>query len=205
MAKHFAIGTFTVALLTALTMAVESGVATPIDLWLNASLAPARSVATLKVFTILTSLGADGSLIGMALVATALMATDSRRSFLKPLWVAFLGAEASTYAIKYVVDRPRPDLLPGVGRAISPSFPSAHTAGTAALIGILAIIIAAGLPARRARIGTAILAIMVVGLIAFSRLFLNLHYASDVAAGFLVSSFWLLIGTSFVPDTRPRR
>lgn len=35
---------------------------------------------------------------------------------------------------------------------------------------------------------------MLIALIAFSRLFLSVHFASDVAAGLLVGAFWLLVG-----------
>jgi len=54
-------------------------------------------------------------------------------------------------------------------------------------------VIARDLPRSRQRFEVAFWAAMIIGLICFSRVFLSLH-VSDIAAGLLVGTFWLLVG-----------
>ncbi len=63
-----------------------------------------------------------------------------------------------------------------------------------AVYGFLAFLIARTLPATRSRFEAGFWAAILIALIGFSRMILGLHYASDVAAGFLVGLFWLLAG-----------
>lgn len=133
----------------------------------------------------------------MMVVATGFLWADGRPRLILPLWVTFLGAEATTWAAKFIVGRPRPVFLPGVASAVSPSFPSAHATGTMAVPGFIAYAVACNLPGRRARFEVAFWTSVAVTLIGLSRLFLNLHYLTDLASGFLVGILWLLIGFRF--------
>jgi undecaprenyl-diphosphatase len=191
--------------LAALTVAVETAAVTPFDLGFSAALAPFRSAWLVSSFVAITSMGAGGSLVSMALVASALLWRQNRSEDLRPLWVTFLGAEACTWAVKYLLDRHRPVVLPGVTGAMSPSFPSGHTTGTTALICILACLIARDLPERRRRLEVAGAATAIVALIGFSRVFLDLHYLSDVLAGYLVALIWLMIGSALVEMAPTKR
>lgn len=184
--------------LAALTVGVETTAITPLDLGFSALLAPLRTAWLIAIFVAITSMGAEGSLAGMALVASAVFWSCGRSRNLIPLWVTLLGAESVTWTTKYLLDRDRPHLLSGLTRAMSPSYPSAHTTGTTALVGILAYLIARELPDRRHRARVAGTSAAIAGLIGFSRLFLNLHYLSDVLAGALVATVWLLIGSALV-------
>lgn len=190
-----------------LAAGVETGAVTPLDLGFSAMLDPFRTGWLVAIFVAVTSMGAEGSLAGMALVASAVFWSYGRGRNLLPLWVTFLGAESVTWTAKYLLDRDRPRLLSGLSPALSPSFPSAHTTGTTALVGILACLIARELPDRRHRIRVAGTAVAVAGLIGFSRLFLNLHHLSDVLAGALVAVVWLLVGTAMpaAADTPARK
>lgn len=181
-----------------LAVGVETAILTPLDLGFSTLLAPFRTAWLVAIFVAITSMGAEGSLAGMALVASAAFWACGRGRNLLPLWVTFLGAEAVTWTAKYLLDRERPLVLSGLSPALSPSFPSAHTTGTTALVGILACLIARELPDRRHRGRVAGTAIATAGLIGFSRLFLNLHYLSDVLAGALVAGVWLLIGSAMI-------
>lgn len=190
-----------------LTAGVVTGTVTPLDLGFSAMLAPFRTAWLVALFVAVTSMGAEGSLAGMALVASAVFWSCGRGRNLVPLWVTFLGAESVTWTTKYLLDRDRPPLLSGLSPALSPSFPSAHTTGTTALVGILAWLIARELPDHRHRRRVAATAAAVAGVIGFSRLFLNLHHLSDVLAGALVAVGWLLVGTAIpeAADTPARR
>lgn len=158
----------------------------------NAGLAPWRTRVLLAAFAWLTQVGTGAAGAAIALMASGLLWSGGRLALVGPLWLTFVGAQATTWSLKFVTARVRPPFLEGV-TAASPSFPSAHATVSTAIYGFLALAIAEGLPAsaRTAVFGVAGLLIV---LICFSRLFLSLHYLSDVLAGGVVGAAWLVLG-----------
>ena len=112
------------------------------------------------------------------------------------LWLTLLGAEATTWSLKFAAGRLRPPFLPGI-EALSPSFPSAHATVALSLYGYLALVVAAGAPGHRRAVFVCAGAVIV--LIGFSRVFLSLHYLSDVLAGYAVAAAWLWVGWRKAP------
>ncbi|MGM0403922.1 MAG: phosphatase PAP2 family protein [Thermodesulfobacteriota bacterium] len=104
-----------------------------------------------------------------------------------------LGSQFTTNAGKYVLVRHRPEFVAGVA-AITSSFPSGHATSAMAVYGFIAYIIARDLMTTRQRLEIIYWTAVLISIIGFSRMLLGLHYASDVAAGFLVGGFWLLLG-----------
>lgn len=159
----------------------------------NAFFSPYRTPSLIEAFTWITALGAGPAITGMAAVASALLWSQGRAGLLLPLWITFLGAQGTTWAGKYAIGRPRPVFLDAI-TAATPSFPSGHATASTALIGFLAYVTARRLPGGRAKFEVVFWSAAIIGLICFSRIFLSLHYLSDVAAGVLVGVFWLLVG-----------
>lgn len=160
------------------------------DAWVNLALAPLRHPWGVALFAWLTVMGTGAAGVAVAVAASGLLAAG-RGWLVPPLWLALAGAEATTWAAKLLVGRVRPDFLEGVSAA-SPSFPSAHAAVSMALYGFLGLAAASGLPGRRrAVLAAAAAAVLLVG---FSRLYLSLHYLSDVVAGYGVGALWLWLG-----------
>jgi undecaprenyl-diphosphatase len=103
-------------------------------------------------------------------------------------------------------------LRPGAGSAIalpgSPSFPSGHAATGAAVFGLLGLITAAALETRRARIAAVVGGFAVGAGIGASRVVLNVHYVSDVVAGYAyglaVLAVALLVAASIGRHRRTR-
>jgi len=109
------------------------------------------------------------------------------------LWVTCLGALATTSIGKFVIGRHRPEMTIDV-TVVSSSFPSGHATAAMAAYGFIAYAIARVLPSVRERFEVAYWTAVLVLFVGFSRIFLGVHYVTDVVGGFLVGGFWLLIG-----------
>lgn len=173
-----------------------SGIA-HLDARVNALFEPFRTPWLLEIFVQVTSLGTVLSMGVILVIASALLWSMHRLAVLAPLWSSFLGAEVTTWAIKYGLDRVRPDFLQGITES-NPSFPSGHATATTVVIGFIGFIIARELPTRSLRIEVGFWSAMVITAVCLSRLFLSLHYLSDVLCGFLVGSCWLLISVASI-------
>ena len=166
-------------------------------------LTPYRVASLIEVARWITVLGAAPALTAVAAVATGFLWADRRPGFILPLWFAFLGAEATTWIGKYAIGRVRPSFIEAVA-ANSPSFPSGHATGAMAVFGFLAYALARDLDRPRACFEVVFWTAVLIALIGFSRVFLGVHFLSDVASGFLVGGFWLLVGVALVEWRRWR-
>lgn len=115
------------------------------------------------------------------------------------LWIALVGGRWLSTALKALFDRPRPRPvewdLEVFGSAIhfpaSPSFPSGHAVTSVIIFGTLAYLVVRLEPTvrqRRLTLGVAAALILLIGL---SRVYLGVHYPSDVLAGFLAGFIWV--------------
>jgi undecaprenyl-diphosphatase len=101
------------------------------------------------------------------------------------------GATVVSQLVKALVDRPRPSLAQVA--ASGASFPSGHATEATAFYAALAVVAASIVGRRLPRLFIAVAVAIVVLGIAFSRLALGVHYPSDVAAGLLLGSLWVLV------------
>lgn len=138
----------------------------------------------------ITMLG-TGSVV-MAVVAVSglfLWLTRHKHSAVLLLVATFTGLILNNL-LKMGFDRPRPRLFEWGTHAMTSSFPSGH-AMSAATVYVTVAYLAARLQRRRwARWATVIFALVVVVLIAVSRVYLGVHYPSDVAAGVVLGTAW---------------
>ena len=165
--------------------------------------APWRAAAAVRIAAWVTNLGDSATLMAVILVGTGFLWADRRRRLIAPLWLTFLGAQATTWAGKFGFDRARPEFLTDV-TALSPSFPSGHATGAVAVYGFVGYALARELGHARQRFELAYWTSLLVLLIAGSRIYLSVHHASDVAAGLLVGGFWLLVGFAAAELLRAR-
>lgn len=157
----------------------------------NATLAGLRSRAALGAGAWISQIGTGAAGAILCLVASGLFWSDGRTRLVVPIWLAFLGAQATTWSMKFITNRARPNFIEGI-TAASPSFPSAHATVSMVVYLFLALAIAQGVQAGKGAVLA--LASLLILCICFSRMLLSLHYFSDVLAGASVGLFWALIG-----------
>ena len=112
--------------------------------------------------------------------------------------VGFLGAQLLTWLLKATFERPRPSFGDPVATAGWFSFPSGHALSSIALYGALAYLLAGAVRSRRARAAGFAGVALLVAAIGFSRLYLGVHYLTDVLAGYSAGLAWLLFATALL-------
>lgn len=155
----------------------------------------------LQVVAVVTHAG-DPWLLVVAACAIALALALRRRWHLFLPWAVALGGVAgSDEAIKQFVQRPRP--FGGHGFIVETgfSFPSGHAAGSMVFFGMLAWLLLRLWPPQRHRdVITA--AVALIAVIGFSRVVLQVHYLSDVLAGYALGACWLVLGIALGEQLR---
>ena len=164
-----------------------------LDTAVNTSLTAFRAPWLLHVFLLMTIPGTViFATLAVALVSALLFWADRHKSVI-PLWVAFVGAEFTTWAVKYIVNRTRPPFLDGFVE-LNPSFPSGHATASTVVLGFIGYMLAGTLTQRQQRVEAGFWFAAVIASVCLSRVFLSLHYLSDVLAGLSIGGMWLLIG-----------
>jgi membrane-associated phospholipid phosphatase len=107
--------------------------------------------------------------------------------------VAVAGTGGLTIMFKEALGRGRPPLNDALAAADGHAFPSAHAATAAAVFGILAYLYAARLRSWSARVGVWVAAAMLTALVGISRVYLGVHWTTDVIGGWAVGVLWLAV------------
>ena len=137
-----------------------------------------------------TTLGYYWFVAPLLVVATAVFYLKRRRISAVLLPVATLGGMVLTTVLKAVFERARPDLFESGYTASFYSFPSGHATIAAGFYGTLTLLVAWRLRGFR-RWAVVVSGVLLVLLIGFSRLYLGVHYPTDVLAGFLAAPLWI--------------
>jgi membrane-associated phospholipid phosphatase len=144
-------------------------------------------------FERVTWLGNLPVLLTVTVVAVAVLAWKRETLELQLLLLAAVGAEILTVGLKLGFHRERPFYADPLARESTYSFPSGHATVSLAVYGTLAFIIARHLSNRTARIAVLVAAAVLVLLIGFSRLYLGVHFLTDVIAGFALGLAWVTL------------
>jgi membrane-associated phospholipid phosphatase len=143
------------------------------------------------VFAAVTTLGSTPVLALVAGTAAAYLGRErSRDAWL--LIVSLVGAQLLTFFLKAIFARPRPSFDDAVATAGWFSFPSGHALSSIALYGALLYVFTNHLRSPRATLATLGVGLLVAA-IGFSRLYLGVHYLTDVLAGYSAGLAWLLL------------
>lgn len=148
--------------------------------WLNKAVADVSSLGsatviiliTVAAFSLLWIIAQDR--VGAARIATAAG-----------------GAEIWVEVLKRVFEHPRPAIVPYLVEFTGFSYPSGHALAATATYGTLAVIACGHVQHRPGRFAIRLICCAVIGLVAASRIYLGVHYPSDVIAGVLLGTAWL--------------
>ena len=146
------------------------------------------------VAKIVTELGSSVVLIPLVIAAGGWWWW--RRRSLQPfalLAASYAGAEALFWMVKAVTNRARPPDPVAVQHFSGLAFPSGHATQAAAVWGMLAALIAASSASWRRKVTVWTSAIVTVGLVGLTRLYLGAHWLTDVLAGWALGALWLTV------------
>lgn len=121
------------------------------------------------------------------------------------LAIASAGAWICTVATKSIIEKARPTEVEHLVRVSGYSYPSGHSLAAAALYLTIAIIAGSHLKVRSSKAVLFAGAALLVGLVGLSRVYLGVHYPSDVASGVSLGAAWALILAAGLAATTARR
>jgi undecaprenyl-diphosphatase len=137
-----------------------------------------------------TGLGSVAVLSFVVLSAALFLALSGKRAGALAILIAGGGAAALGVLLKGWFDRPRPDLVPHAVRVFDESFPSGHATGAAAVYLTIGVLLARAVPDPEAKLWLVLVTITIALLVAASRVYLGVHWPTDVLAGLAVGAFW---------------
>lgn len=149
--------------------------------WLQAAMVDFTALGGAPVLTLVTILAA-GSLLAMRKYSTAIFVILS----------VSCGALLSFF-IKSLFVRPRPEIVPHLVEVTSTSFPSGHAMNSAIVYLTLAVLLARTEVNRQIQFYLVGCAIGLTLLVGTTRVFLGVHWPSDVLAGWVVGASWAVL------------
>lgn len=163
------------------------------DSWLENLLFLEQTQFLTSMFSFVTVLGNTVIVVAiMLIVGIALFFLKFHSAYVVGLATTLVGAGATNFIMKALIGRERPDGITQTIVETSSSFPSGHATFSLALYGFLTYFLCKHYPKYSTLFIT--LGSLLIIAIGFSRLYLGVHFPSDVLAGFALGGLWLLIG-----------
>jgi undecaprenyl-diphosphatase len=106
---------------------------------------------------------------------------------------ATIGGTFVSLLLKNLFDRPRPEIVPHLSHVMTSSFPSGHSMLAAVVYLTLGSLLAAVMPTRGLKVYVLAVAVLLTIFVGLSRIYLGVHYPTDVLAGWLAGLTWALV------------
>jgi undecaprenyl-diphosphatase len=140
-----------------------------------------------------TALGGLGWLTFTVLVIAVFLWLNGKTRMMLFTIGATLSGAAISAILKRAFSRPRPDFVPHLSEIYTSSFPSGHSMLSAVVYLTLGSLLAAVLPKRSLKIYVLSVAVLLTIFVGVSRVYLGVHYPTDVLAGWLAGLTWSLM------------
>ncbi|RUL86956.1 phosphatase PAP2 family protein [Tautonia sociabilis] len=141
----------------------------------------------------LTALGGV-AIIGLVTAASVgFLAMDRKYHAAVLVLVATVGGQLLSAALKGLYDRPRPDVVPHLMHASQASFPSGHSLLAAVTYLTLGALMARLVDRPALKLYIIAVAALIAGMVGVSRVYLGVHYPTDVLAGWAVGLSWAIL------------
>jgi membrane-associated phospholipid phosphatase len=154
-------------------------------------LAGHRNAVGTDFFRVVTDIGSPAAAVAIGALICVVLYRRRQLVDAALLPLVLVGAELLNLILKLTFHRPRPEVA--FVHLETYSFPSGHAMISTAVYGALAYLAWSRLRTRRARLALITATTTLVSLVCFSRLYLGVHYLSDVLAGAAGGAFWLAI------------
>ncbi len=138
----------------------------------------------------ITAFGSTFALIFISLVVFFWLLMTKRPHGALLLAIALIGGTLLNNGLKFLFDRPRPDLVAHGTEVFTLSFPSSHAMMSATVYLTLGVMVMRYSSALRLKIYAMSVAILLAVLVGVSRVYLGVHWPTDVVAGWAVGAVW---------------
>ena len=139
----------------------------------------------------ITLFGSTAAIGFLSLLLLWQLVRTGRRRAAVLLIIAAVGAMALNQALKLIFRRTRPEPFFGYALPHSYSFPSGHSIISCCFYGVVAAILTVTMRSRAAKAATWAAAAVMTLLVGLSRIYLGVHHASDVLAGYAAAVIWV--------------
>lgn len=181
-------------LLFAINSYINSGFITNFDFKISNLFFHSKNNKLITFFTFVTSIGNAGVIIFSLFIFSLFL---KRKKYIIPLYISVSITTLITYLLKEMFKRPRPELNLYINQGFS--FPSGHSSIIVAIYGFLIYFFLKNLKTTKNKIISTIICLFLIFSVAFSRLYLNVHYLSDVITGLLLG-MTVLIFSIFISE-----
>lgn len=154
--------------------------------WLEES---ARDITALGGIPIL-------SLVTLFLVIYLWMGGDYRAVMF--IVLVAVGGLLISFGLKHLIGRPRPDLISHGTQVYSLSFPSSHAMMSAAVYYAVGLLARESVVLRRRKVNTVFFLALLIALIGISRVYLGVHWPTDILAGWILGVLWVHVSLLIV-------
>ena len=151
-----------------------------------------RSFLLTKIFIFATILGNKEIIIALAIFLVGIFWIYKKQHYILPLIIATLGAQASVSLLKIIFQRSRP--LHPVYLNDSFSFPSGHATLAVAFYGFVIYLFRKEIKNQKTKTFLIIISLAIILIIGISRLYLDMHFFTDILGGYFLGFMWIILG-----------
>ncbi len=141
----------------------------------------------------ITALGGVSVLTLVTLTAVVFLILDGKSHMAYFAAASVTGGMLLSALLKDVFNRPRPEIVPHLVYASSSSFPSGHSMMSSVTWLTLAALLARSHERKRIKAFFLLIAALVIGLVGVTRVYLGVHWPTDVLAGWMAGSVWAML------------